>query len=237
MENVTNAAVATAEQTQTLASAFTELEINATQQELAAAIQGATLIQIAQVSNHGDRIAGSAERAVAAFLNTVFQPDCQELSWYAVEHRDGSKIGKELIPHKKELYTAWKSSNPSVKFARVKAYGRELAKPMLLEQIAKLPAEDVAAMMLANELQEETATEETTTTSKNRDLYERAVVELGKLFRTLTADDNDAVIKAHAKTAELSAALLDVTRALKALGAPIESKELKEFMDRLSNKR
>ena len=220
----------------TLSGNLANLPKDANQNQLAEAIGDATLLQIAAVSNHGDRISGSAERAVAAWFNAEFPLSVTDHNWFEVEHRDGSDMGKTITPAKKEVYTAWKSSNPSVKYGRVKNYGRELAAPALMAMIAAIEDEaDRAEAYLSNDLVDPSLTpdgavEDTTTTSKNRDLYERSVVELGKLYRALNATDNDAVIKAHAKGQELQDALVDITKALKTLGAPTEDEDLVTFM-------
>jgi hypothetical protein len=232
MENQT----LTLEDVRTLSDNLAALPKDADQNQLAEAIAEATLVQIAAVSNHGERISGSAERAVAAWFNAEFSLSISEPNWFEVEHRDGSDMGKTIAPAKKEVYTAWKSSNPSVKYGRVRNYGRELAEPALMAMIALIEDEaDRAEAYYANHLldpatQPEDAPEETTTTSKNRDLYERSVIELGKLYRALNATDNDAVIKAHAKGQELQDALVDITKALKTLGAPVDDEALVTFM-------
>ena len=233
MENQT----VTIENVITLADNLTALPKDANQNQLAEAIAGATLVQIAAVSNHGDRIMGSAERAVAAWFNAEIPLSVTGHNWFEVEHRDGSDMGKAIAPAKKEIYAAWKSSNPSVKYGRVKGYGRILAEPALMAMIAAIEDEaDRAEAYYSNHLidpatQPEDAEETTTTTnSNNRDLYERSVVELGKIYRMLNATDNDAIIKAHAKGKELQDALVDITKALKTLGAPTEDADLKDFM-------
>ena len=102
--------------------------------------------------------------------------------------------------------------------------------------IALIEDEDARAeAYLANDLVDPSlapvdAPETPTTNSNNRDLYERSVVELGKLYRMLNNADNDAVIKAHAKGKELQDALVDVTNALKSLGAPTEDADLVDYM-------
>ena len=233
MENQT----ITIENVVALSESLGALEANANQNQLAEAIADATLIQIAAVSNHGDRITGSAERAVAAWFNSEFGVTADaEANWFNVEHRDTSDVAKKIAAPKKEVYTVWDSSNPSVKFSRVRSYGRNLAAPAIMALIAEFPTEDArSAAYLENGLMDPTLTpveaaEGTTTTSKNRDLYERSVVELGKLYRALNATDNDAVIKAHAKSKELQDALVDVTKALHHLGAPTEDEDLVDFM-------
>ena len=239
MENQT----ITIEDVITLSDSLAALPNDANQGQLAEAIANAnaTLIQIAAVSNHGEKILGSAERAVAAWFNTEFPLSVTEPNWFEVEHRDGTDMGKTIAPAKKELYTTWKSSNPSVKYGRTRNYGRELAEPILLAMIAALPEDEREAAYADNDLlsPEERAKgvkEADTTPSKNRDLYERSVVELGKLYRALNATDNDAVIKAHTKGQELQAALVDVTNGLKSLGAPTEDEDLVKYMKAVANR-
>lgn len=233
MENQT----VTIEQVIALSDNLAALPKDANQGQLAEAIADATLIQIAAVSNHGDRITGSAERAVAAWFNAEFGLTTDaEANWFNVEHRDTSEVAKKIAAPKKEVYTVWNSSNPSVKFSRVKTYGRELAEPMILSMIAALPEDEREEAYGTNDLlspaklAEMQEAEGTAPTSRTRDLYERSVVELGKLYRALNATDNDAVIKGHAKSLELQAALVDVTKALKTLGAPVDDEALVTFM-------
>lgn len=239
MENQT----ITIEDVITLSDSLAALPKDANQGQLAEAIANAnaSLIQIAAVSNHGDRIMGSAERAVAAWFNTEFPLSVTDRNWFEVEHRDGSDMGKTIAPAKKELYTAWKSSNPSVKYGRTRNYGRELAEPILLAMIAELPEDEREAAYADNKLVDPSlppaeAVEETTTTSRNKDLYERSVVELGKLYRALNSADNDAVIKAHAKGQQLQDALVDITNGLKSLGAPTEDADLVDYMKAVSKR-
>ena len=232
MENQT----VTIENVVALSDSLAALPKDANQNQLAEAIADATLIQIAAVSNHGERISGSAERAVAAWFNAEFPLSISEPNWFEVEHRDGTDMGKTIAPAKKELYTTWKSSNPSVKYGRARGYGRELAAPILMGMIALIEDEDARAEayadndLLSPEEQAAGVEETTTTTSRTRDLYERSVVQLGILYRALNAADNDAVIKAHAKGKELQDALVDITKALKTLGAPVDDEALVTFM-------
>lgn len=226
-----------------LSDSLAALPKDANQRQLTEAIANAnaSLIQIAAVSNHGEKILGSAERAVAAWFNIEFPLSVTDRNWFEVEHRDGSDMGKIIAPAKKELYTTWKSSNPSVKYGRTRNYGRELAEPILLEMIAALPEDEREAAYADNNLIDPSLTpaeavEETTTTSRNKDLYERSVVELGKLYRALNSADNDAIIKAHAKGKELQDALVDVTNALKSLGAPTEDEDLVKYMKAVANR-
>ena len=195
------------------------------------------MIQIAAVSNHGDRITGSAERAVAAWFNSEFGVSANaEANWFNAEHRDTSEIAKKIAAPKKEVYTVWGGINNSVKFGRVKVYGGELAAPAIMALIAEFPTEDArSAAYLENGLMDPTLTpeeeaEETTTTSRNKDLYERMVVESGRMYRALNNAQNDAIIKNHAKSKELQAFLVEITRGLKALNAPTEDEDLVKFM-------
>jgi hypothetical protein len=239
MENLSE--TLTIEKVVTLSESLAALPKDATQNQLAEAIADATLVQIAAVSNHGDRISGSAERAVAAWFNSEFPLSVITHNWFEVEHRDGSDMGKKIAPAKKEVYTSWKSSNPSVKWGRVRKYGRELVEHAMLAMIAELPEDERAEAYKDNGLIDPAlppadVPSTTTTNSNNRDLYERSVVELGKIYRMLNATDNDAVIKAHAKGQELQAALVDITNALKSLGAPTEDADLVDFMKLVSKR-
>jgi|TARA_R110001606_G_scaffold369814_1_gene526039 hypothetical protein len=246
-ENIMENQTITIENVVALSESLGALEANANQTQLAEAIADATLVQIAAVSNHGDRITGSAERAVAAWFNEEFPLSLCAQNWFEVEHRDTTDISKKVAVPKKDLYTVWGKKKASTKFARVRTYGRELAEPMLLAMIAELPEDereeaysdnDLLSPAKLAEMQDvyDKCAEETTTTSKNRDLYERSVVELGKLYRALNATDNDAVIKAHAKGQELQDALVDVTKALKTLGAPTEDEDLVKFMKEVAKR-
>ena len=233
MENQT----VTIENVVALADNLAALPKDANQGQLAEAIADATLIQIAAVSNHGDRITGSAERAVAAWFNSEFGVTADaNANWFNVEHRDTSDVAKKIAAPKKEVYKVWDSSNPSVKFSRVRGYGSELAAPAIMALIAEFPTEDArSAAYLENGLIDPTLApeekaEETTTTSRNKDLYERVVVESGKMYRALNNADNDAIIKNHAKAKELQAFLVEITRGLKALNAPTEDEDLVKFM-------
>jgi len=238
MENFTLTSDLTPDNVVALSERLAKLDKSADQKQLAEAIGNATLVQIAAVSNHGERISGSAERAVAAWLNATL-PVTLGAQWYTVEYRDKSDIAKALAPHKKDIFTAWKSSNPSTKWARVRAYGEELARPAMRELVDAVE-DDVKREEYArfygfdNTETEEAETE--TQTSRTRDLYERSVCEIGKLYRALTASDNDAIIKAHAKRTQLTAALEHLTKALTALDAPTEDEDLAQFMKSLAKR-
>jgi hypothetical protein len=77
MENQT----VTIEQVKSLAEQLGALGKNANQTQLAEAIAGSTLIQIAAVNTHGENIIGSSERAVAAWFNEKYPPSVTELNW------------------------------------------------------------------------------------------------------------------------------------------------------------
>ena len=242
MENQNQAV--TIEEVKSLAEQLGALGKDPNQTQLAEAIAGSTLIQIAAVNTHGENIIGSSERAVAAWFNEHYPPTVGELNWFETKNGDKTDMSKKIAGDKKTLYKAWSSSNNSVKFDRVQGYGAELAKDELLALIAAMPEDERAEAYLDNNLVDPaTQPEEKTDTnsgsgkpSRTRDLYERNVIELGKLYRTLNSAENDPVIKAHAKKKELEAVLLHVTNALKALGAPLEDAELKKYMESLAKR-
>ena len=243
MENQTLTTDLNLENIVALSNRLADLDKTADQTQLAEAIEGATLVQIAAVSNHGERISGSAERAVAAWLNATMPVTLGE-QWFNVEYRDKTDIAKALTPHKKDIFTAWKSSNPSTKWKRVREYGEELAEPALRELIEEEPSEEVREYyydqfgLLSPKDQASGAqiADEETQNSRTRDLYERSVVELGKLYRALNASDNDAVIKAHDKRDQIVAGLEHITAALTALDAPTEDEDLVKFMKEVARR-
>ena len=239
MENFTLTSDLNLDNVVALSDRLAKLDKSADQKQLAEAIGNATLAQIAAVRNHGEKISGSAERAVAAWLNAAM-PVTLGAQWYAVEYRDKSDIAKSLAPHKKDIFTAWKSSNPSTKWARVREYGKELAEPIMRELVAAVEdetkREEYVAFFGFDQTEGEGEGEGDSTTSRNRDLYERSVVEIGKLYRALTATDNDDKIKAHEKRAEIVAALEHITTALTALGAPTEDEDLAKFMKEVAKR-
>jgi hypothetical protein len=240
MENQT----VTIEEVKSLAEQLGALGKNANQTQLAEAIAGSTLIQIAAVNTHGENIIGSSERAVAAWFNEYYPPSVTDLNWFETKNGDKTDMSKKIAGDKKTLYKAWSSANNSTKFGRVQEYGAELAKDTLLALIAAMPEDERAEAYLDNNLvdpasqpEEKTDTDSGSgTPSRTRDLYERNVIELGKLYRALNSAENDPVIKAHAKKKELEAVLLHVTNGLKALGAPLDDEELKKYMDSLAKR-
>jgi len=216
---------------------------DANQTQLQEVIAGHSLIEIAAVNTHGENIIGSSERAVAAWFNQKYPPSVTELNWFETKNGDKTDMSKLIAGDKKDLYTTWNSSNNSTKWGgvgRVQDLGAELAKDTLLALIAALPEDERAEAYYNNHLtdpatqpEEETDTETDSGSgkpSRTRDLYERSIVELGKLYRALNSAENDAIIKAHAKAKELQDALVDVTKALKALGAPVDDDALVAFM-------
>jgi hypothetical protein len=217
--NAVNTVTATAAvaQIELLANQLLNLGTKANQEDFAEVVTGRTIAELVAVDSYGSRISGSAERALAALFNTLMPFD-----WFLVEHRDNSDDAKALKPHKAATFTAWSNhKNPSTKYARVRMYGFELRYP------AQVTGEVVGEEREASE----GATGGTTsTTSRTRDLYARAVVEIGKLFRALNSTENDEAIRSHHKGAELAATLEHLTSALKALGAPLEDDDLKAFM-------
>lgn len=234
----------TIEEVKSLAEQLGALGKDANQTQLAEAIAGSTLIQIAAVNTHGENIIGSSERAVAAWFNEYYPPSATELNWFETKNGDKTDMSKLIAGDKKALYKAWDSKNNSTKFGRVQGYGAELAKDTLLALIAAMPEDERAEAYKDNNLVDPaTQPEEKTDTdsgsgkpSRTRDLYERNVIELGKLYRALNSAENDPVIKAHAKKAELEAVLLHLTNALKALGAPLDDEELKDYMESLAKR-
>ena len=207
-----------------------DLGADATQEQLAEVVNGHELKEICAVSNLGESISGSAERAVAAALNVLLPPEKADqysadddyagcIGWFTSEHGDKDKMAKDLAPHKKEIFAAWKhSSNVSTKYKRVRKYGAELAYTELytLEEREKHNAELAAATGETGETGETGGK-----TSRNRDLYERIVCEGGALYRALTSTTNDDIIKKHSKSKELTGFLEHLTKALTAAGAPL----------------
>ena len=230
----------TIEEVKSLAEQLGALGREPNQTELSGVIAGSTLIQIAAVNTHGENIIGSAERAVAAWFNEHYPPSVTELNWFETKNGDKTDMSKKIAGDKKTLYKAWSSSNNSVKFDRVQKHGKSLAKDTLLALIAALPEDEREEAYLDNELspveQQDKTDSGSGNPSRTRDLYERNVIELGKLYRTLNSAENDPIIKAHAKKKELEAVLLHVTNGLKALGAPLEDAELKKYMDSLARR-
>ena len=85
-ENIMENQTITIENVIALSDNLAALPKDANQSQLAEAIADATLIQIAAVSNHGDRITGSAERAVAAWFNEEFPLSLCSQNWLSLIH-------------------------------------------------------------------------------------------------------------------------------------------------------
>jgi len=224
------------------------LGADASQEQLAEVVNGRELKEICAVSNLGESISGSAERAVAAALNVLLPPEKADqysadddyagcTGWFTSEHGDKDKMARDLAPHKKEIFAAWKhSSNASTKYKRVRKYGAELAYTDLytLEEREHHRAELAAE---TGDTGQQTGDGETGgKPSRNRDLYERIVCEGGALYRALTSTTNDDIIKKHPKSKELTGFLEHLTKALTAAGAPLEDDELVALMKQLAKR-
>ena len=221
------------------------LGADATQEQLAEVVNGRELKEICAVSNLGESISGSAERAVAAALNVLLPPEKADqysadddyagcIGWFTSEHGDKDKMAKDLAPHKKEIFAAWKySSNVSTKYKRVRKYGAELA----YTDLYTLEERDQHRAELIAETSETGETGETGgKPSRNRDLYERGVVEQGTLYRAWTSATNDDIIKKHPKSERIQASLVHLTKALQELGAPLDDEELADFMKKVAKR-
>jgi hypothetical protein len=194
------------------------------QLQLETVLAGRTMADVIALDTAGVKLSGSAERALAACINMAMTEVCEEIGshWSTVEHRDSTPLAKALRPLKTACFTAWQAgshSNPSTKWKRVRGYGFELANPK------------VTGDVIAGEGEGEG---ESGTTSRTRDLYERFVVEIAKLYRAGMSAENDAVIKNHAFGEEITAALESITTALQALNAPLEDEDLVAFVKSVS---
>lgn len=203
-----------------LAYMIGELGAHASQLELEPIVANYSVTQLVAVDIEGQKLSGSAERAVAALINFRLA-DAMAAAvkhWSKVEHRETGDLAKALTPMKTEFFTAHKGhSNPSTKWARIRVMAYDLLNPKVTAPIGE-----------GEEGEGEEG--EGGATSRTRDLYSRYVIELGKLYRAGNSAENDAIIKAHANGDKIVAALEAVTTALKALGAPLEDDELKAFM-------
>jgi hypothetical protein len=195
------------------------------QRELETVLAGHTMADVIALDTAGVKLSGSAERALSAFINKAMTEVCKEIGshWSTVEHRESTPLAKALQPLKTACFTAWqagKHSNPSTKWKRVRDYGFELANPKIAAPIG--------------EGAEGEGEGESSTTSRTRDLYERFVVEIAKLYRAGMSAENDAVIKNHAQGDKITAALESITTALQALDAPLEDEDLVAFVKSVS---
>ena len=204
-----------------LAAQIAALAADAGQIAIEAIVKNHSIADICAVDHVGQKLSGSAERAVAALINFRLA-DAMAAAvkhWSKVEHRETSDLAKALAPMKTEFFTAHKGhSNPSTKWARIRTMAYELSNPKVTAPIGE------------GEEGEEGEGAGDSATSRTRDLYSRYVIELGKLYRAGNSAENDAVIKAHVNGDKIIAALEAVTAALKALGAPLDDDDLKAFM-------
>ena len=139
--------------------------------------------------------------------------------WSEVVYKEVSELAKALAPIKAEFFAANKGhSNTSTKWLRIRPMGYDLTFPKITAPIGE-EGEDGAE-----------GAEGDSTTSRTRDEYARCVIESGKLYRMLTAPDNDAKIKGHVHGDKLVVFLEHLTAGLKALDAPLEDEDLKAFM-------
>jgi hypothetical protein len=205
----------------TLAAQIAGLSADATQLQIEAIVKDQSITTIVGIDHAGQKIVGSAERAIAALINfrLVDAMEAAGRHWIDCAHRDTSDLAKALQPMKTEFFTAHKGhSNPSTKWARIRVMGYELANPKAVAPIGEDGEEGAEGDEGAGN------------TSRTRDLYSRYVIELAKLYRAGMSAENDAVIKAHAFGEEITAALEAITTALQALNAPLEDEDLKAFM-------
>jgi hypothetical protein len=205
----------------TLAAQIAALAADATQLQIESIVKDQSITSIVGIDHVGQRLSGSAERAIAALINFRLADAmaAADKHWSKVEHRETGDLAKALTPMKTEFFTAHKGhSNPSTKWARIRVMAYELSNPKITAPIGE--GEEGAEGEGAGD----------SATSRTRDLYSRYVIELGKLYRAGNSAENDAVIKAHVNGDKIIAALEAVTTALKALGAPLEDDDLKAFM-------
>jgi hypothetical protein len=142
--------------------------------------------------------------------------------WSEVVYKEVSDLAKALAPIKAEFFAAHKGhSNPAQKWTRIRPMGYDLTFPKITAPIGEEGEEGAEGAEGA---------EGDSTTSRTRDEYARCVIESGKLYRMLTAPDNDAKIKGHVQGDKLVVFLEHLTAGLKALDAPLEDEDLKAFM-------
>jgi hypothetical protein len=204
----------------TLAAQIAALSADATQLQIEAVVKDQSITSIVNVDHVGQKIVGSAERAIAALINfrLVDAMAAAGQHWKECAHRDTSDLAKALAPMKTEFFTAHKGhSNPSTKWARIRVMGYELANPKITAPIGEDAEGDEGDEGAGN-------------TSRTRDLYSRYVIELAKLYRAGMSAENDPIIKAHVHGDKITAALEAITTALQALDAPLEDDDLKAFM-------
>ena len=205
----------------TLAQSIAALSADATQLQIEAVVKDQSITAIVGIDHVGQKIVGSAERAIAALINfRLFDAMVDaDMHWKDCAHRATSDLAKALQPMKAEFFTAHKGhSNPSTKWARIRVMGYELANPKTTAPTGEDGEEGAEGEEGAGN------------TSRTRDLYSRYVIELGKLYRAGMSAENDPIIKAHIHGDKITAALEAITTALQALDAPLEDDDLKAFM-------
>jgi hypothetical protein len=202
----------------TVAAQIAAMGADATQKTLADVVKGMSIRDIASVDQAGQRVVGSAERALAALLNVKLADAMEIEGAHWTECAKNGVIAKALAPIKKEFgdtYKAMGHSNPWTKYKRIRAMSYELLNP-------KIKPDSKAGESSSKGAQ-----------ARARDYYSRMVIEIGKVYRAGVNADNDAEIKAHGKSKQIQAALVHVTEALKALDAPTDDELLKSFMESL----
>jgi hypothetical protein len=206
----------------TIATQIAAMGADATQKTLADVVKGMSIRDIASVDQAGQRVVGSAERALAALLNVKLADAMEIEGAHWTQCAKTGVIAKALAPIKKEFGDAYKAighSNPWTKYKRIRAMSYELMNPKIKADIGESGESDESGKKGAQ--------------IRTRDYYARMVIEIGKVYRAGVNADNDAEIKAHGKSKQIQAALVHVTEALKALDAPTDDELLKSFMESL----
>ncbi len=206
----------------TIATQSAAMGADATQKTLADVVKGMSIRDIASVDQAGQRVVGSAERALAALLNVKLADAMEIEGAHWTQCAKTGVIAKALAPIKKEFGDAYKAighSNPWTKYKRIRAMSYELMNPKIKADIGESGESDESGKKGAQ--------------IRTRDYYARMVIEIGKVYRAGVNADNDAEIKAHGKSKQIQAALVHVTEALKALDAPTDDELLKSFMESL----
>jgi hypothetical protein len=206
----------------TIAAQIANVGADATQNALKEIVKGMSIRDIANVDQAGQRVVGSAERALAALLNVKLADAMEIEKAHWTQCAKTGVIAKALAPIKKEFGDAYKAighSNPWTKYKRIRAMSYELMNPKIKADIGESGESGESSSKGAQ--------------VRARDYYSRMVIEIGKVYRAGVNADNDAEIKAHGKSKQIQAALLHITEALKALDAPTDDELLKSFMESL----
>jgi hypothetical protein len=201
----------------TIAAQIANVGADATQNTLKDIVKGMSIRDIASVDQAGQRVVGSAERALAALLNVKLADAMEIEGAHWTECAKNGVIAKALAPIKKEFgetYKAMGHSNPWTKYKRIRTMSYELMNPKIKADIGESGESGKKGAQI-----------------RTRDYYARMVIEIGKVYRAGVNADNDAEIKAHGKSKQIQAALVHVTEALKALDAPTDDDDLKAFME------